>query len=98
MPQCSALAQIALAVGDDSLRPTLPPGTPPALVNVCSLCFEPEVDMRPSFGVLVQLLQHALAALPPDGDAQGVFGRMFSGIGRSPPTSPQTPQPARVST
>ena len=90
--------QIALAVGDDTLRPTVPSGTPPALVNICALCFEPEADMRPSFGVLVQLLQHALAALPSDGEGQGVLGRIMSGIGRSPPTSPQTPQPARVST
>ena len=95
------LLQIALAVGEDTLRPTIPPNTPQALVSVAALCFEPEVDQRPNFDIIVQLLEHAVTTLPAEPD-QGVFARMWSGGQKTPPASPPappaTPQAARVST
>ena len=97
---CCHVLQIALAVGEDTLRPTIPPSTPQALQPVAALCFEPEMDQRPNFDIIVQLLEHAAQSLPPESD-QGVFARMWSGGKNTPPASPPappTPQAARVST
>ena len=93
--------QIALAVGDDKLRPTIPPDTPRALVSVAGACFEPDPAMRPSFAVIVHHLSKFLAHMQTspatlDG-ASGSLRRMFgwgSG-GESPsPTKSVTSQDA----
>ena len=41
--------QVALAVGDGQLRPQLPGGTDPDLVNLANACFEADPLFRPSF-------------------------------------------------
>lgn len=39
-------------MGDDQLRPTLPPDTPPTLVTLAAACFEPQPEHRPSFALI----------------------------------------------
>ena len=66
-------------MGDDKLRPTIPQDTPRALVSIAGACFEPEADMRPSFGLIVHHLSKFLAQLPAgaqDGSNTGLR-RMF---------------------
>lgn len=86
------LLQIALAVGEDKLRPTIPPDTPRALVSIAGACFEPEPAMRPSFGVIVHHLSKFQAQMPgaassPEGG--GGLRRMFGwGSGVTESASP----------
>lgn len=49
--------QVALAVGDDQLRPTLPSDTPEAVANVALACYDPEPENRPSFARIVHHLR-----------------------------------------
>lgn len=48
--------QVALAVGDDQLRPQLPSSTDEELVNLANACFESDPLSRPSFSRLVTQL------------------------------------------
>lgn len=75
--------QVAIAVGDDKLRPSLPRGTHPALASLARAALDPEPSMRPDFATLVEQLA-PLAAQLQAGDAapltpaaSGVFGRLF---------------------
>lgn len=43
------LAQVAIAVGDDKLRPTLPKGLHPGLAGLARATMDAEPSMRPSF-------------------------------------------------
>lgn len=52
MLSCSVV-QVALAVGDNELRPTLPSDTPEPLLNVALACYDPEPENRPSFALIV---------------------------------------------
>lgn len=45
--------QVALAVGDDQLRPQLPSGSDPDLVTLANACFESDPLSRPSFSHIV---------------------------------------------
>jgi len=47
------LLQVALAVGDDQLRPVLPSTTDQSLVSLAHACFEADPLSRPSFSHLV---------------------------------------------
>ena len=47
------LVQVALAVGDNELRPTLPSDTPEPLLNIALACYDPEPENRPSFALIV---------------------------------------------
>lgn len=49
-------AQVALAVGDDQLRPQLPAGTNEELGCLANACFESDPLSRPSFSHLVAQL------------------------------------------
>lgn len=49
-------AQVALAVGDDQLRPQLPSGTSEELVSLAEPCFQSDPLSRPSFSHLVAQL------------------------------------------
>lgn len=40
-------------MGDDELRPTLPPETPEVLAGVAAACFDPDPANRPSFALIV---------------------------------------------
>ncbi len=51
-----SLLQVALAVGDDQLRPQLPSNTNADLVNLAHACFESDPLSRPSFSHLVNQL------------------------------------------
>ena len=53
--------QVALAVGADELRPTLPPDTPDRLVALAAACYEPDPEHRPSFGLITHHLRQVLA-------------------------------------
>ena len=46
-------AQVALSVGDDLLRPTLPSDAPEPVTNIALACFDPEPENRPSFALIV---------------------------------------------
>jgi hypothetical protein len=52
--------QIALAVGDDQLRPELPPATHPDLAAIAMSCFDSDPLGRPSFGLIVSQLTHVI--------------------------------------
>ena len=65
MPACALVesvvkwqtpVQVALAVGDDQLRPQLPSGTSEELVSLANSCFESDPLSRPSFSHLVAQL------------------------------------------
>ncbi|KAK9830463.1 hypothetical protein WJX72_011909 [[Myrmecia] bisecta] len=73
--------QIALAVGEDQLRPTLPPGIPEGLSALAKACYDPEPENRPCFELVVQQLRAVLAGLAQQQAQQAqqatVMGRMF---------------------
>ncbi len=52
--------QAAIAVGEDKLRPAIPPTVPRDLAGLAEACFEAEPDGRPSFGMIVSLLCHII--------------------------------------
>jgi hypothetical protein len=54
---------VALAVGDDQLRPTLPSDTPELLVNIALACYDPEPENRPSFALIVHHMRQARSSL-----------------------------------
>jgi len=63
-------AQAALAVGDDQLRPVLPPDAPAALATLAAACFEPMPEHRPSFALIAHHMRKARSAPgPPPGCA-----------------------------
>lgn len=88
--------QIALAVGDDKLRPSISSDTPKVLANVAAACFEPEAAMRPSFGVIVHHLSKFLAQMPssPTNQPDKRLSRMFGGWAVTP--SESSPSPKRA--
>jgi len=51
------MCQVALSVGDDQLRPTLPSDTPEPVTNVALACFDPEPENRPSFALIAHHLR-----------------------------------------
>jgi hypothetical protein len=55
--------QVALAVGDDQLRPTLPSDTPEALAGLALACFDPAPEQRPSFALICHHLTQARSLL-----------------------------------
>jgi hypothetical protein len=55
-------AQAALAVGDDQLRPVLPPDAPAALATLAAACFEPMPEHRPSFALIAHHMRKARGA------------------------------------
>ncbi|KAK9833565.1 hypothetical protein WJX81_006548 [Elliptochloris bilobata] len=63
--------QAALAVGDDQLRPTLPPDTPAALVTLAAACFEPLPEHRPSFALISHHMRKVLAEMEGQAAAAG---------------------------
>lgn len=77
------VSQVAIAVGDDKLRPSVPRGVHPGLAGIARAALDPEPSMRPDFGSLVEQLgplaaelqAGEAASLPRDGT--GVFGRLF---------------------
>lgn len=77
------VTQVAIAVGDDKLRPSVPRGVHPGLAGIARAALDPEPSMRPDFGSLVEQLGPVAAelqageaaSLPRDGT--GVFGRLF---------------------
>ncbi len=54
--------QVALAVGDNELRPTLPSDTPEPLLNVALACYNPEPENRPSFALIVHHMRKVSSA------------------------------------
>ncbi len=76
-------AQVAIAVGDDKLRPAVPRGAHPGFAGIARAALDPEPPMRPDFASLVEQLA-PLAAELLAGEAvgaapasAGVFGRLF---------------------
>ena len=57
--------QVALAVGDDQLRPTLPGDAPEALAGLALACFDPAPENRPSFALIAHHLAKARAGTCP---------------------------------
>ena len=76
--------QIALAVGDDQLRPDVPAGTPPDLTNLALSCFDGDPLGRPSFSLIVSQLSNVISKLDSrssqqQGGADGTFSRLIRG-------------------
>ena len=75
------MMQVALAVGDDHLRPQLPSNTDPDLSNLAHACFESDPLSRPSFSHLVTQLGTICSKAgkqPPQQQAQaGVLSRFM---------------------
>ena len=46
------MRQVAMAVADDSLRPSLPDMMHPGLMDLLQACFAPEPEQRPSFAMV----------------------------------------------
>jgi len=49
-------------VGDDQLRPVLPPDAPAALATLAAACFEPMPEHRPSFALIAHHMRKARSA------------------------------------
>ena len=78
--------QVALAVGDDQLRPDVPAGTPPDLTNLALSCFDGDPLGRPSFSLIVSLLSNVITKLDSQGrssqqqgGADGTFSKLLKG-------------------
>ncbi|CAL5223260.1 g5744 [Coccomyxa viridis] len=55
--------QVALSVGDDQLRPTLPSDTPEPVANVALACYDSEPENRPSFALIVHHLRQICTSI-----------------------------------
>lgn len=75
--------QVALAVGDDQLRPELPSSTDLELQDLANACFESDPLSRPSFSALVGQLSAICSRmdkqLPQQQTQTGMFGRFRRG-------------------
>ena len=72
------LLQVALAVGDDQLRPALPSTMDQTLVRLAHACFEADPLSRPSFSHLVTQLSTICGKQPAQQQVQaGVLSRFM---------------------
>ncbi len=81
-------------MGDDQLRPTLPPDTPDALTAIAAACFDPEPQNRPSFALIVHHMRKVGASNPKNPNALknlNVVLRLLR------PEAPKTAPPSRSS-
>ncbi|CAL8463015.1 g2549 [Coccomyxa elongata] len=88
--------QVALAVGDNELRPTLPSDTPEPLLNIALACYDPEPENRPSFALIVhhmrKILAEITAAQQLQAQQEGTFSRFFKQARpQAAPTASTTP-------
>lgn len=77
--------QVAIAVGDDKLRPTLPKALHPGLAGIVRAALDGEPSMRPTFASVVEQLtplaaevRQSEAAAAAGGGGGGLFGRMLN--------------------
>lgn len=77
-------SQVAIAVGDDKLRPTLPKGLHPGLAGIARAALDGEPSVRPNFASVVDQLTPLAAevrqseAVSAAGGGGGLLGRMLN--------------------